>query len=263
MATNTTTENILIEHNTIRHSNYSVLENEYEVDIAVIAHKENDCNVSIISNSVEANHIISTNSLGYTHLQIDEASVDYFNNRINNSRLLHKYNAAGIKLNTIGMKLIESFGAGGDINLHMNKIIGNYLLAQFSLSPSSSEQIDEVNLTATNNYFEGRNFIFCRKLNKLNANFEGNEFISNSSYLLFQEYASTGTFSLVNNIWRKTYDSSFSNGEIYVHDETSGTNTSFGLIKFIGNIFVGFPSVPTDSLPDSIVKLVHSNICKQ
>ena len=259
----TTVENIRIENNTINHLAYIVgrSTNEFVRDISVVSKSEREVNVSVGDNVVHANQTVYADSSKYFHLMIDGANVIYRSNRIDASKLAEKYDSDGNKLNTIGVIFADILSGGACIDIRDNVISGTHMLAQASLGQSSSSLINHVTLNMTNNRIEGDIRIFCRKLERLDLYMHNNRLVSDTYYILLQNFANSGSLILRDNIWKKSAKNTNPNATLFGITD-SGTY-QFEQIVFTGNVFIDYTQVQIPALPSAAKRMVDGNIYRQ
>lgn len=253
----TTVEGVRIENNTIRHLSDSnntgyiyTGDNDYERDIVVLSKSDNDVYVRIQNNEVVANHL-DESQLGnipagkYVHLVVDGAKVMYESNKLNTNKVL----------------FADILSMGGELDIKNNDIRGLSMLCRASLSSTSTDSILPVTLNIHNNKIEGDTRIFCRKVRRLDLHMSNNQFISDSYYLLLQNFGFMGSLIARNNIWERSVKNTNENGTIYGITETS--IYLFEKIVFVGNIFESYTQSQISALPSATTKIVENNVYKQ
>lgn len=253
----TTVEGVRIENNTIRHLSDSnntgyiyTGDNDYERDIVVLSKSDNDVYVRIQNNEVVANHL-DESQLGnipagkYVHLVVDGAKVMYESNKLNANKVL----------------FADILSMGGDVDIRNNNMRGLSMLCRASLGSSSTNSILPVTLNIHNNKIEGDTRIFSRKVERLDLSLSNNQFISDTYYLLLQNFGFMGSLIARNNIWERSVKNTNENGTIYGITETS--IYLFEKIVFVGNIFESYTQSQISALPSAPIKIVENNVYKQ
>ena len=179
------------------------------------------------------------------HLVVDGAKVMYESNKLNANKVL----------------FADILSMGGDVDIRNNNMRGLSMLCRASLGSSSTNSILPVTLNIHNNKIEGDTRIFSRKVERLDLCLSNNQFISDSYYLLLQNFGFMGSLIARNNIWERSVKNTNENGTIYGITETS--IYLFEKIVFVGNIFESYTQSQISALPSATTKIVENNVYKQ
>ena len=133
----------------------------------------------------------------------------------------------------LGTTLIWCGEQGGNATLIGNEATGMAGLA----TVSEGAGIQQFDLTASNNSFEGDTRIYCNNVNLLNLNFTDNTFKSANMNFFLQEFAKEGTVRFSNNV---VYAKG---GQLMTHwANTNPASMRFHSLEVKGNTFFGIPS---------------------
>ena len=138
---------------------------------------------------------------------------------------------------------------------------GLSMLCRASLGSSSTNSILPVTLNIHNNKIEGDTRIFSRKVERLDLCLSNNQFISDTYYLLLQNFGNMGSMIARNNIWGRSVKNINTNATIFGITESS--TYQFEKIVFVGNVFESYVQSQISALPSAPIKIVENNVYKQ
>ena len=227
-----------------KHSDFSVHDNEfisnnvnsrerfYRMDIDVWDCTKQQDTIVVSNNTMTNNYPLMNpySGTGYTFLLIRGGNVLLEGNKVNN-RI-----TASPDGKEYGINLLWSGKEGGAATLRNNVCKG---LARI-ITLESGGGIGHFSLKATNNYFQGRTTVYCKKIDRLDLDFRNNTFDCNHNSFFLEEFASNGTLIFNNN----KVTVSTGNGRLMNHYGASNTTNSmrFENLEVKGNEFRGVKS---------------------
>lgn len=227
---NTTGKNIRYTNNTVRCLAESSVKGSARAIFRVVDHSEAKVPFVISSNVID-NKAAVLGADGYNYynlLDIDGATVEFDGNKVTSVK-----DVANKQSGIVGMYVNN---AGGKVNMRNNVLKGLSVLASLSVTKGSIENIE---INASGNRFEGGTTIFCNNLDRLDLNFSGNEFLSTNWEYFLQEFAKTGTLVFRNNV----VTANKGGGSLLAHYSNVPTkNMRFERLEVCNNKFYGIQS---------------------
>lgn len=225
-----TNENMLVSDNSFTHNFVDTDEKYTHIDIT-IRDKSYERNTVRIANNSFTNHMPVVNQHGTSGNFI--AMLRGGNILLENNVISDLAPSSPLNDKKLGTTLIWCGEQGGKATLIGNEAIGMKMLA----TVSEGAGIQQFDLTASNNSFEGDTRIYCNNVNQLNLNFTDNTFKSANMDFFLQEFAKEGTVRFSNNV---VYAKG---GQLMTHwANTNLASMRFHVLEVKGNTFFGIPS---------------------
>lgn len=223
---------IVIHDNEFFSNNVDASEKFYRMDVDIKDMSKQQDTIILRNNNLTNNYTIMNpySGTGYTFVMVRGGNVlldgNKINNRINRSSDGKDY----------GINLLWSGKEGGTATLRNNVCRGLYRI----ITLESGDGISHFTLNATNNYFQGRTTLYCKKIDRLDLDFRNNTFDSHHDYFFLQDFASKGTLIFNNN--KVTVTSN--HGQLMGHygNKTSTSSMRFEKLEIMGNEFRGVKS---------------------
>ena len=225
-----------------KHSNFVIHDNEFisnsvqsddrfmRMDIDVWDGSALQDTIVVRNNKVTNDYAIlnAVNGTGYTFLLVRGGNV-----LLDGNRIINRVNRT-IDRKDYGIHLLWSGQEGGTVTMRNNVCKG---LARI-VTLESGDGIGQFSLKASNNYFQGRTSIYCKKVDRLNLDFRNNTFESTHDNFFLQDFAKRGTLIFNDNI----VNVSTGNGLLMAPHSKNSTSSRFDKLEIIGNEFRGVNS---------------------
>lgn len=227
-------DGIYIENNQIINGKTGRDDRYYRWDIDVHDLSKSSDVIHISGNNVQNNDCVMNDSgtTGYTFLQMRGGHVDLTNNTVVNNVTKAPKNGK-----QYGVQLIWCQPTGNStVNMKDNVCKGLDCVAHVG----AWETAQQFSLTASNNYFAGNTRVYCHNIQKLDLDFTGNTFNSNTEAFFLQEFAQKGTVTFNNNDVTVTKG----NGQFMTHSSSKGSTRSmrFDKLEIKNNVIKGAKS---------------------
>lgn len=187
-------------------------------DIDIISELADKTNITIDNNYISSKcEVLSDGkNSGHTFLSVRNANVNVSNNIIENE---------------YPQRLIWCHEGSLFLNLDNNRVSNMY-----TTTLSSSKNIDQASITATNNAFSGDTRVYCRNVKNLSLNYQNNVFDSSNYHFFLQEGAEQTSIIFENNI----VNAISKKGKIYANYD--GKPCNFNKVTISNNTFNGIKS---------------------
>ena len=226
-----THKDFIIHDNQFISNNVKSNETFYRMDIDLWDSSIQQDTIVVKNNTMTNNYAIMNpyNGSGYTFLLVRGGNVLLDGNRINNII------TTGSNKKAYGINLLWSGKEGGSVTLRNNVCKGLARIATLE----SGNGISQFSLSASNNYFQGRTSIYCKKIDLLNLDFKYNTFDCNHNHFFLEDFASKGNVIFNNN----KVNVSTLNGQFMAHySDTPTSSMRFEKLEIKGNEFRGVNS---------------------